>query len=105
MRVLLIATTVLLAATSVALAQANNKSDSTATKKLGGIEYRTSSAKTNNAETNQYQVDVGKKNDVFLYGETTKIDPGYRQPGQAGLPGNATGEPETRYGLGLGFRF
>jgi hypothetical protein len=74
-------------------------------KKLGGIEYRTSAVKTHNAETEQYQVDVGKKNDMFLYGETTKIDPSYAQPGQAGLPGSATGEPETRYGLGVGFRF
>jgi hypothetical protein len=105
MRVFSVAALALLAATSVALAQAGNRSESAAKKKLGGIEYRTSAVKTHNAETEQYQVDVGKKNDMFLYGETTKIEPSYAQPGQAGLPGSATGEPETRYGLGVGFRF
>lgn len=105
MRSLLIAMTALLAATSVSLAQDNKLGGSSTTKKLGDLEYSTSAVKTPNTETRQYQLDVTKKKDVFLYGETTEIDPSYRQPGKAGLAGNGTGEPETRYGVGFGFRF
>ncbi len=105
MRGLLLAMTIFLAATSVSMAQDNKPADSNTTKKLGGVEYRTNAVKTPSTETRQYQVDVGKKKDIFLYGETTETDPSYRQPGKAGLPGNGTGEPETRYGLGFGFRF
>jgi len=105
MRTLLIATAALLAATSISLAQASKPEQSTTTKKLGDLEYRTEQTKTKNGETRQYQLDVDKKNDVFLYGQTTKIDPTFRQPAPAGAPNNAVGEPETRYGIGFGLRF
>ncbi|MGH6789392.1 MAG: hypothetical protein ACRECC_06880 [Pseudolabrys sp.] len=105
MRTLLIATAALLAATSISSAQASKPEQSTTTKKLGDLEYRTEQTKTKNGETRQYQLDVDKKNDVFLYGQATKIDPGYRQPIPAGKPNSATGEPETRYGIGFGLRF
>lgn len=105
MRAWLIATAALLATTSICLAQASKPAAPDKAKKLGGIEYRTEDMNTKNSESRQYQVDVDKKKDLFLYGQTTKMDPTYRQPGQSGLPGNAVGEPETRYGIGLGVRF
>lgn len=105
MRVLVIVTAALLAATSIASAQTSKPEETTTTKKLGDLEYRTHDTRTKDGETRQYQVDVDKKNDVFLYGQTTKIEPGYRQPIPAGKPNSATGEPETRYGIGFGVRF
>ena len=105
MRTLLIAAAALLAATSLSPAQTGKPEETTTMKKLGDLEYRTHETKSKDGETRQYQVDVDKKNDVFLYGQTTKIEPGFRQPIPAGKPNSATGEPETRYGIGFGLRF
>jgi opacity protein-like surface antigen len=73
--------------------------------KIGPIKYHKQETDTGRTVEKQYQVDVNKKKNVFIYGGSKTTYPAERNPGQNYHATNPSKKPDTSYGVGVGIRF